>query len=197
MEGNAWIDNGNGQLDASDFRIILTGVSTLTAADLSLGSGAAVTLSAAAATVNGTTKTNANASTTNENDTISATNVTIANSTIDGLLGTDTLTISGNAQPITSLTTAGATGAAITNVENITFTGVDGVMNIGNNFANTVKNITLSSANAGLTATTTAASQTIVVSNTTGANASCELLGDRTQGWWRCDDHCKPQRGLV
>jgi S-layer protein len=167
-----WIDNGNGQLDASDFRIILTGVSTLTAADLSLGSGAAVTLSAAAATVNGTTKTNANASTTNENDTISATNVTIANSTIDGLLGTDTLTISGNAQPITSLTTASATGAAITNVENITFTGVDGVMNIGNNFANTVKNITLSSANAGLTATTTAASQTIVVSNTTGANAS-------------------------
>jgi len=167
-----WIDNGNGQLDAADFRIVLTGVTSLTNADLSLGTGAAVVLSAAAANVNATLKTNANASTTNENDTISATNLTIVNSTIDGLLGTDTLTISGNAQPITTLTAAGATGAAITNVENITFTGVDGVMNIGGNFATTVKNITLSSANAGLTATTTANSQTIVVSNTTGANAS-------------------------
>lgn len=175
-----WVDNGDGQLDASDFRIILTGNKTITAADLSLGTGASVTLSAAAATVNATTKTNANNSTTNENDTISATNLTIANSTINGELGTDSLTVSGNAQPINTLTAATATGAAITGVENITFSGVDGVMNIGANIATDVKSITLSSSNAGLTATTTAAGQTFTVSNTSGANASTITVNQNT-----------------
>lgn len=89
-----WVDvNGDTKLDASDFRIVLTGNKTVTAADLSLGSGASITLSAPAATVNLTTNTNASAKSTNENDSISSTIANLAGSTVDGLIGTDTLTV--------------------------------------------------------------------------------------------------------
>lgn len=173
-----WVDiNGDQTLNASDFRIILTGNATVTAADLSLGTGATVNLTGTPATVNTTTKTNASASTTNENDTITSTYTNLVGSTINGALGTDTLTVSGEAQTLTSLTAAGATGVALTSVENVTFSTVTGVMNLGAAIGADVASITLSSANAGLTATTTANKQAITVSNTSGANASTITLG--------------------
>jgi S-layer protein len=168
-----WIDiDGNGQLDSNDFRVVLSGVTSLTNADLGLGTGATVNLTGTPATVNLTTKTNASASTTNEADTITSSFTNLAGSTINGGLGTDTLTVSGESLTLNSLIAATATGAALTSVENITFSQVTGVMSLTNQIGTDVKSITLSSANAGLTATTTATKQSFTVSNTSGANGS-------------------------
>lgn len=107
-----WIDiNGDKQLDGSDFRIVLSGNKTVTAADLSLGSGASIALSAPNSVVNLTTNTNASNKSTNENDSISSTIANLVGATVDGLIGTDTLTVT-DAGTVTVANT-------ITNVETL------------------------------------------------------------------------------
>lgn len=125
-----WIDiDDNGTLDNNDFRIKLSGVTSLTAADVGLSaSGNTITLSAAAATVNTTTNTNADARTTNFADTINSTIARTVGTTIAGGLGTDTLV----------LTDAGAVGnipATITAVEVLQLASVSTTANTGVGFA--------------------------------------------------------------
>lgn len=109
-----WVDiNGDQTLNAADLRIILSGNTAITAADLSLGVGAAITLTAPAASTT-TLANNAGASgkTTNENDTITTSIANLAGSTVDGGIGTDTLVIS-DAGVVT-------VPATVTNVETLT-----------------------------------------------------------------------------
>jgi len=116
--GRLWVDvNGDGTLSNADLRIILEGVSTITAADLGLAlTGNTIDLTAAAAVVNATTNTNATATSTNENDTITASIADMSGSTINGLVGTDTLTL-GDAGTI-ALDDAG-TGGTLANLETL------------------------------------------------------------------------------
>jgi len=98
-ENTLYVQAVPGTLDATDTAIKLDGVTSLTAADLLLGSqgtvgGAAVTLTAAAANVTNALATNASASTTVFNDTIAATGAFMVGSTINGGAGTDALTVS-------------------------------------------------------------------------------------------------------
>lgn len=129
-----WVDvNGDTKLDASDFRIVLTGNKTVAAADLSLGSGATIALSAPAAVVNATTNTNASAKATNEADSISSTIANLAGSTVDGLVGADTLTvtdagtvaITANVQNVETLVLANGTNT-VTLAATTDFTAVTG-----------------------------------------------------------------------
>lgn len=105
-----WVDsNNNAQLDAGDFRIILTGVTSLTNADLSLGTGASITLTAAGQKFE-TTSATATLKTTNENDTVSTSFANIAfNNTSSAGLGTDTLKVTSQ---VTADTTIEATTAS-------------------------------------------------------------------------------------
>ncbi|MEY8831726.1 DUF4214 domain-containing protein [Phaeobacter italicus] len=117
-----WVDaNNDGTLNANDLQVVLTGVTSITAVDLGLSAGTTINLTAPAAVVNATTKTNADNSTTNGNDTINASFAELANSSVDGLAGTDTLVIE---DAVTGAFTLGnavtATQADIDNVENVT-----------------------------------------------------------------------------
>lgn len=131
-----WVDTvGFGTLDANDLQVILTGVTSVTAADLGLSAGGVVNLTAAGAVVNGTTKTNADNTTTNGNDTINAAFAELANSTLDGLAGTDTLVIEDAVTgPFTLGTVAGATQTNMDNIENVTLSqGGTGLLTITQN----------------------------------------------------------------
>ena len=112
-----WVDSSNdNQLGAGDFRVLLSGVTTIAATDLGLAaSGATSTLSAASAVVNTTTKTNASAVTTNEGDTIKSTAAQIVGSTIDGAQGADTLQITSG----TAAVDLSAAAGTIANVETV------------------------------------------------------------------------------
>ncbi|HEY8616124.1 hypothetical protein [Phenylobacterium sp.] len=174
-----WVDSDdNGQLDNADFRVKLSGVTKLTAADLNVQiAGATVTLAAGASNVGPTgTPVAASGNTTAADDVITGTYANVVGDVINGGLGKDTLTVTGDAAALTSLTAAGASGVALTSVETVTFSEVNGVMNLGGNIGTDVKNVTLNGANAALTANATAAGQTFVVNNTSGANTS--TIGD-------------------
>jgi Ca2+-binding RTX toxin-like protein len=85
-----------GTLAGTDDIVKLDGVTSLASSDLgtgALGAGAAITLTAAAAVVNATTKTNATAVSSNLDDTVTTTAANLAGSTIDTLLGSDTITV--------------------------------------------------------------------------------------------------------
>jgi hypothetical protein len=138
------IARADGQLTAAtDTVVTLTGVTSLTAADLSLGAqgaGSSIALTAAAATVNATTNTNASGVATVLDDSISTTAAFLVNSTINGLAGNDTLTVS-TALGAFDLRTAGAAGAAVSNVENFIFSaGTTGSVNMVNDAGITVTN---------------------------------------------------------
>ena len=127
---------------ATDHVITLSGVTSITAADLLLGAqgtGNAITLSGAPV-LNLTTNTNASAVTTNTDDTITApTGLALGNNgtaAIDGGLGRDTFVATLATQAaLTSLRTAGAntTSLALTNVEsaNLVVTATTAVLNLG------------------------------------------------------------------
>ncbi|OYU70470.1 MAG: hypothetical protein CFE28_11010 [Alphaproteobacteria bacterium PA2] len=179
-----WIDiNGDGQLDGNDFRVVLTGNSALTATDLSLGTGASITLTGLAPVLSTTVATNASGKATNEGDVISSTFANLVNGDVNAGIGTDSITVSGEAQTLTTLTTAGATGVKLTAVENVTFSQVTGLMNLGANIGTDVKSISITGAGAtggGLTATTTADGQSITVASTViGGTASTITLGGK------------------
>jgi hypothetical protein len=115
-----WLDvDGNGTLNSADFRVKLTDVTTITAADLSLATtGNTITLNAATAVLNTTTSTNASAATTTAGDTITSSAAFLAGSTIDGGQGADTLTINSG----TTAVDLGTVAAAIANVETVVTT---------------------------------------------------------------------------
>lgn len=175
----------NGVAVSTDTVITLTGVTALTAADLQLGSqgtGNTVSLAAATVPVVNTTSSNATSSklTTAKDDTISSAASTALVGTgaaIDGGLGADTLNATLATQGLlTSLTTAGAAGVAVTNVEtiNLTVTTPTAVVNLGTGVPATTSTLTLTGSNGdgALQATTTAAGQTFTVNNTNGGTAS-------------------------
>jgi len=113
-EGVLIVDNGDGTIGAGDLRLVMQGVTSMTATDVGLGlAGNTVTLTAASANVTTTTKTNADNVTTAEDDTIISTIANLVGSTIDGSSGIDVLSIS-NAGAV------GALAATITKVETLT-----------------------------------------------------------------------------
>jgi len=112
-ENNLYVlTTANTTTAATDLVVNLPGVTTLTAADLNIGSmtgGNTITLSTASAVVNATTSTNANTVSTALNDAINSSIANLTGTTIDGLTGIDTLT----------LTTAGAVGTIANTVQNV------------------------------------------------------------------------------
>jgi len=131
-----WLDlDSNGQLDQSDFRVILTGNSTITAGDLSLGlTGNSITLNAIGANVNLTTNTGATAVTTNDNDTVTT---TIAN-----LNGAVALNAAAGTNDVLAISDAGTVSiaATVTNFEGLTL--ANGANTVSAAAATTIKNIT-------------------------------------------------------
>ncbi|MCA0355929.1 MAG: M10 family metallopeptidase C-terminal domain-containing protein [Proteobacteria bacterium] len=131
-----WVDlDSNGQLDQSDFRIILTGNSTITAGDLSLGlTGNSITLNALAANVNLTTQTGATGVTTNDNDTVTT---TIAN--LNGAVGINAAAGTNDVLVISDAGTV-SIAATVTNFEGLTL--ANGANTVSAAAASTIKNIT-------------------------------------------------------
>lgn len=131
-----WLDlNSDGQLDQSDFRVILTGNSTITAGDLSLGlTGNSITLNALAANVGLASQVGATGVTTNDNDTVTT---TIAN-----LNGAVALNAAAGTTDNLVLTDAGtvAIAATVTNFETLTL--ANGTNTVSTAAASTIKNIT-------------------------------------------------------
>ena len=96
---------------------------------------------------------------TNPNDAFAKTSTEMANLTIDGLSGTDTLTITGSLGTF-NFTTAGASGANVDNIENIVF-GNGG--NVITGFDSAVKNVTGGTGVDNITITGMAAGGTIAL----------------------------------
>lgn len=142
-----WLDlDSNGQLDQSDFRVILTGNSTITAGDLSLGlTGNSITLNALAANVNLTTQTGATGVTTNDNDTVTT---TIAN--LNGAVGVNAAAGTNDVLVVSDAGTV-AIAATVTNFEGLTL--ANGTNTVSAAAASTIKNITGGTGNDTVTAT--------------------------------------------
>ena len=167
-----WVDvNDDGTLNNNDLAIKLTGVTKIVQADVggTGGGGNAVTLTAPAATVNKTTNTNASAVTTDFNDFITTTAANYAGSTIDGALGTDTLTISD---------AIGASNmATVSNVESVNLqAGSTAAFT-----ANTTANLAITNASAAAVSTVVlgAATGQSFASNSTGVDTV--TLGNASQ----------------
>lgn len=124
-EGVLVVDaNNDGNIGAGDLRLVMDGITSMTAADLGFTTG--VTFTANQAGFNTATAANSteNNAVGNEDDTINATVTQINNAatTVDGLLGTDTLNITGTG--VANLTTGTFAG----NTETIILgTGVTGL----------------------------------------------------------------------
>jgi len=179
-ESNLYVFSlGSGSLAAND-TVVKLNVASMDESDLYLGAqgagNAITTTSGVAASI---TKTSSNAVsstlTTDRDDTITATSSSTATAlvgtgaNIDGGLGNDTLnlTIATNGE-LTDLTLAGSSGVALSGVEvvNVTVTASSGATSL--TIPSSVKTLTLTGSDAtgaGLTATTTAAGQTITVTN--------------------------------
>jgi len=181
----------NGVAATTDTVIKLSGVTSVASADLQLGSqgtGSSISTAAATVPVINTTSSNATSSTktTVKDDTITASASTALVGTgaaINGGLGDDTLNVTlATEDLLTSLTTAGAAGVALTSIENvnITVTTSDAVVNLGTAVPTTVEDLSVSASNgnAALTATTTAANQTYTVTNTAGTVDSIITTSD-------------------
>jgi len=169
-------------------------VTALTAADLLIGAqgtGNTVTLTANVAPVVNTTSSNAVSSvlTTAFDDTISAVTGATAAATsllgtgaaIDGGTGVDVLNITASADgQVTSLTTAGTNGVAVTNVEtiNLTVTATASANALGTLPATlTTLTATGTDGNGAITATVGATGQTITVTNTAATTGSTITFG--------------------
>jgi S-layer protein len=196
-ENNLYVQaSTNGGINVNtDTVVTLSGVTSLTSADLLLGAqgtGNTVVLVAGAVPVVNTTASNATNSvlTTAQDDTITAVTGATAAATsligtgaaIDGGLGNDTLNItaSANAQ-VTSLTTAGTNGVAVTNVEtvNLTVTATAAANALGTLPATlTTLTATGTDSNGAITATVGATGQTITVTNTAGTTGSTITFGN-------------------
>ncbi|MBO9422746.1 calcium-binding protein [Labrenzia sp. R4_2] len=120
-----WVDsNDDGTLNANDLQIVLSGITDLTVADLGLTGGVTFTAKVNSFNTGLTTDSNEGLALTNANDVINATVAQIPGSAINGLLGTDTMNISGTAAAgeIANLT------GAFTNVQTVNIdSSVEGV----------------------------------------------------------------------
>ncbi|MGI6246019.1 MAG: DUF4214 domain-containing protein [Pseudochelatococcus sp.] len=91
-----WVDvDGNGTLDSNDLQIVLTGVTNLTGADLSLTSGVTFTANKAAFDTSVAADSVENKAVTVFADTINATVAQLAGATIDGDRGDNVLNVTG------------------------------------------------------------------------------------------------------
>jgi hypothetical protein len=181
--------NTDGTLNVLDSVVKLTGVATLTAADLQIGSqgatgGAAITLSAASAVVgtsgsltnaaanSGTTVSN----TTGVDDTISSTIAFLQNSTLTGGAGSDTITITGT----TGGTRSSAELANITGFEVITLNNATGAISFTTNDANVATGSTLTingASNAGVDANGALLTTAITVDASAETNGRLSVTG--------------------
>jgi len=171
----------SGAVAATDTVVKLSGVTSLVAADLQIGSqgaGASITLTTGAPTLSTAANTNASAKATAKDDTItSSASTKLVNGTINAGLGNDTLNTTLATQGLlTTLTAASGTGVALTSVEtvNITVTTPASAVILGSNIPTDLQTLTLvgSNGDGSLTATTTATGQTVTVTNTNGTTAS-------------------------
>ncbi len=134
--------NNDGTLNSQDLQVVLTGVTSLTAADLGLVGGNTFTANKAAFNTATAADSVENNAVTNSDDTINATVAQLAGSTINGLAGTDTLNVADdlvagnlNAIPaaIASIETVnllgGASGAS-TGLNGVTTTNATGATQI-------------------------------------------------------------------
>jgi hypothetical protein len=174
-----WVDvNADGVLNNSDFRVVLSDVSTITAADLALAiAGNTVALSAAGAVANTTTNTSATALTTNEADTITSTLAFADTSTVTGGAGADSLTISGVVGATTfdfaTAVAGGNTEVAITGVETVSLTQTTNGLTTVNNLTADITSLSVTGADAALSVTATANNQTLsTAANTSAGTAS-------------------------
>jgi hypothetical protein len=193
-ENNLYVEAQAGVLGVNDTVVTLTNVTALTAADLLLGTqGTGNTISLAAATVPvvNTTSSNATGSvlTTALDDVITSAASTALVGTgaaIDGAVGSDTLNSTLATEGlVTSLSTAGANGVALSNIENVNFTITASAANTALSLTTTVPTtvttltVTGTDNNPALVATTTAAGQTFTVNNTTtGGNTGTVVTVD-------------------
>jgi len=191
-DNTLYVQSTAGTQAALDLAIYLPGVTTLAAGDLTLGSqgtGNTIAITSAPA-ISTTSSTGALLPSTNDNDTITAaTGVafgtgTSGGSSINAGLGADTFTATlATAGALTSLVTSGAdtTSMVMSGVETVTLTVTanTAVLTIGS-LPTSLQTITVSGTDVSgsLSATTTAAGQTVTVNNTTGTNASAITVGD-------------------
>jgi len=185
------ISGTNGVAATTDTVVTLTGVTSLAASDLQLGSqgtGSSISLAAATVPVVNTTSSNATSSTktTAKDDTITSSADTALVGTgaaIDGGLGADTLNITLATEGLLdSLTTGGTDGVAVTNVEtiNVNVTTSGGQVSLTTALPTTMStlNVTATNNNGAVAATTTATGQTINVTNTATTTGSTITVAD-------------------
>jgi hypothetical protein len=189
-ENNLYIQAVAGTQGANDTVINLANVTSLTAADLLLGSqgtGNSITLAASTVPSVSTTASNATGSVlaTAFDDTFTSAASTALVGTgaaITGGAGNDTLNSTLATQGlVTSLTTAGSAGVALSGIEvaNFTVTASTAVLNVGSLPTDLTRiTVTGTDANGALQATTTAAGQTVSVTNTIATTASSITVGN-------------------
>jgi len=197
-ESNLYVEASAGTLGVNDTVVNLSGVTALTAADLLLGAqgtGATISLAAATVPVVNTTASNAtsNTLTTALDDVITSAASTalvgtgaVTTAAIDGGGGADTLNSTLATEGlVTSLTTSGANGVALSNIETVNFTVTASAANTALSLTTTipaaVKTLTVSGTdnNPALVATTTSTGQTFTVNNTTtGGNTGTIITVD-------------------
>ena len=197
-ESNLYVEAQAGVLGVNDTVVNLSGITALTAADLLLGAqgtGNTVSLAAATVPVVNTTSSNATSSTltTALDDVITSAASTalvgtggVTTAAIDGGVGSDTLNSTLATEGlVTSLTTSGANGVALSNIETVNFTVTASAANTALSLTTTipaaVKTLTVSGTdnNPGLVATTTSTGQTFTVNNTTtGGNTGTIITVD-------------------
>jgi Ca2+-binding RTX toxin-like protein len=189
-ENNLYVQAVAGTQGVNDTVINLASVASLTAADLLLGTqgtGNTVVLAAATIPVVSTTTSNATSSVlaTAFDDTFTSSASTALVGTgaaLTGGAGNDTLNSTLATQGlVTSLTTAGSAGVALSGIEvaNFNVTASTAVLNVGT-LPTDLKTITATATdlNGALQATTSAAGQTVTVTNTLGTTASAITVGN-------------------
>jgi len=173
-----WYDvDGDEDLDGNDFRVILEGVSTITAGDLNIAT-TGVTATSNQAAFNTATKghfTEDNALT-EAGDTLNTTIAHLAGSTVDGLGGTDTIAITGSGAINLSTITGGFEGFETmtlgTSVTGVTLDDADlannaaGELATVTGIANIAQSVTVT-AGSNLTDTTFSEVETLVMGSTT------------------------------
>jgi Ca2+-binding RTX toxin-like protein len=189
-ENNLYIQAVAGTQGVNDTVINLASVTSIAAPDLLLGSqgtGNSITLAAATIPVVSTTTSNASGgalSTASDDTFTSAASTALVGigASLTGGAGNDvlnsTISVQGAVQSLTS--SAAATGVALSGMEvaNFTVTTSTGVVNVGS-LPTDLKTITVTATNldGALQAITTAAGQTVSVTNTLGTTGSAITVG--------------------
>jgi hypothetical protein len=160
-----WVDDGDLQLDGSDFRVILEGVTSLAATDLALDTGVTATSKQAAFSTATKTHFTEGKALTNEADTLNTTVAHLAGSTIDGKGGDDTINITGSGAIDTS-------ALAFSDVETMTLGA-------------SVTGVTIAPADIAAAELTTITGVTLCLSRTSYTGNSCQLSGSNVS-WGNC-----------